>query len=127
MNRDSEPTIEDGGGRKPRAGRSASWPSSGRFRSLLGLAVASLLIVLAVAGLKSYGELAAARERQALLETRIEETREHNQALDLRLRRLQSDPAALERLAREDLRMARPGDVIILLPDEPRTRPAVLE
>ena len=125
MKRDSERTAAIAGGSEPGSGRSSSGPGPGRFRSLLGLAVVSLLILLAVAGLKNYRELAVARSRQALLEQRIEETRARNRALDLRLRRLETDPATLEHLAREDLRMARPGDVIILLPEELGAVPAV--
>ena len=117
MSRNREPTTEGRGGVPSRSAVSRG-PSPGRFRSLLALAVVSLLIVLAVAGLKSYRELSTARERQQLLESRIAETRRRNEDLEIRLERLESDPAVLERLAREDLRMANPGDVVIVLPDE---------
>lgn len=125
MSQNSEPTTESAGGQGLSGDLSPHRPTPGRFRSLLALAVVSLLILLAVAGLKNYRELTAAQERQTLLENRIEQTRERNRVQEVRLRRLESDPAALERLAREDLRMARPGDVIILLPAETAALPAM--
>lgn len=82
---------------------------------LLAVLVGALLL-LAVAALGSYRDLAAARARQQQLEARIEETRARNAELAARIRRLREDPAALERLAREQYRMMRPGDVVVLLP-----------
>ena len=81
--------------------------------------VVSLLLLLAVAGFGSYRDLEAARERQSLLESKIEATRQRNEELSRRVQRLQEDPAAIERLAREQYRMMRPDDVVIVLPAEP--------
>jgi len=39
------------------------------------------------------------------------------EALRLEIRRLQHDPAALERIAREELGLARPGERVFLLPE----------
>lgn len=88
------------------------------FRPVLGAAVVLFMVLLALAGLKSYRDLAAARERERLLETRIEETRTRSAKLRTRIERLRHDPGTLERRAREDLGMVRPGDVIIELPEE---------
>jgi cell division protein FtsB len=81
--------------------------------------VSGLLILLAVAGLKGSRDLEAARERRGNLERRIQETRHRNQELKRRIELLEGDPATLERLAREELGMVRPSDVVILLPEEP--------
>ncbi len=80
-----------------------------------------LLLLLAVAGLKSFRDLESARERQRGLERRIEETRRSNRQLKRRIEFLADDPATLERLAREQLGMVRAGDVVIVLSQEPRT------
>jgi cell division protein FtsB len=81
--------------------------------------VVSLLLLLAVASFGSYRDLAAARQRQQLLEAKIEATRARNEELAQRIRRLQKDPGAIERLAREQYRMMRPGDVVVVLSEEP--------
>lgn len=88
-------------------------------RPLVGAAVLLFVALLGVAAWKGSLDLAKARERERLLETRIEETQERIDELRGRIDRLRSDPGTLERLAREDLGMVRPGDVIIELPPEP--------
>jgi cell division protein FtsB len=85
---------------------------------LLSIVVGFLLVLLAVAGMKSYRDLAAARQRRGELESKIELKRDQNAALSRRIQLLQSDPATLERLAREEYRMVLPEDVVIVLPDE---------
>lgn len=79
--------------------------------------VLSLLLLLAIASLGSHRDLAAANDRQQYLEQRIEETQRRNEQLTGRIQRLQSDPASLERVAREQYRMQRPGDVVIIFPE----------
>ena len=86
---------------------------------MLGAAVLLFVAVLAMAGTKSYRDLEAARQRRDLLESRIEQTQAEIADLHNRIEQLHSDPGALERLAREDLGMVRPGDVIIELPQDP--------
>lgn len=95
------------------AGRTSS------FRPVLGASVLLFLAVLAIAGLKSYRDLESARQREHLLETRIEATQQEIARLRNRIDRLRTDPGTLERHAREDLGMVRPGDVIIELPQAP--------
>ncbi|HEX4964004.1 MAG TPA: septum formation initiator family protein [Thermoanaerobaculia bacterium] len=86
------------------------------FRPVLGAAVVLFLALLAVAALKSYRDLASARAREHLLAAQIEETKARSERLRARIDRLHHDPGMLERLAREDLGMVHPGDVIIELP-----------
>ena len=97
---------------------------SRRLVPLLAGVVVALLLLLAVASLGSYRDLSAARERQELLQQRIEAARQRNEELVRRVQRLQSDPASVERLAREQYRMMRPADVVIVLPEEPPAPPA---
>jgi cell division protein FtsB len=93
------------------------------FRPVLGATVLLVLALLAIAALKSWRDLDAARTRERSLRARITETRSESERLRVRIERLRHDPGMLERLAREDLGMVRPGDVIIELPSP--DRPAV--
>lgn len=101
------------------------------YRSFLAAAVLFVLGLLLTAGLKSYRDLARAHDREAELEQRIEETQLRIDQLQAHIERLEVDPATLERLAREDLGMVRPGDVVIVLPVSDSTaggsRPATPE
>jgi cell division protein FtsB len=84
-------------------------------RLLLG-AVVVVVALLAAASFKSYRDLAKARAREALVATRLSSTEERIAGLRRRVAALTSDPATLERLAREELGMVRPDDVVIILP-----------
>jgi cell division protein FtsB len=95
----------------------------GSFRPILGAAVLLFVAVLAMAGTKSYRDLEAARQRRQRLENQIEMTQEEIARLRGRIDSLRSDPGTLERLAREDLGMVRPGDVVIELPQDPAAPP----
>ncbi len=96
------------------------------FRSLLGVAAIALAVLLGFAGLRGWGELAEARARRERLETTLEETRRRIEALERRNRELETSPAALERLAREELGMVRPGEVVLLLEPEPAASAAAV-
>jgi len=88
----------------------------GSLRPVLGASVLLFLTVLGIAGVKSSHDLEAARQRKQMLETRIQASETEIDRLRSRIERLRSDPGLLERLAREDLGMVRPGDVVIELP-----------
>jgi cell division protein FtsB len=87
------------------------------FRPVLGATVVLFLALLAIAALKSYRDLASARAHEHRLETQIADTVARSERLRVRIDRLRHDPGMLERLAREDLGMVHPRDVIIELPD----------
>jgi cell division protein FtsB len=86
------------------------------LRSLLGAVILLFVALLTVAGLKGYRDLTLARANERQLATRIETTQNNIARLRGRIERLKSDPATLERTAREELGMVRPGDVLIELP-----------
>ncbi|MDX1501033.1 MAG: septum formation initiator family protein [Thermoanaerobaculia bacterium] len=98
------------------------------FRSILVLAVAGLLLLLLVGGLNGYRELSAARQREAEIEGRLEATRSEIQELERRIEGLSGDPEVIERLARDELMMMRPGELVVVYPRppaEPAPEPAV--
>ena len=98
---------------------------SDSFRPVLGATVVLVLALLAIAALKSNRDLQAARSRERLLTGKIAATVAESERLRVRIDRLRHDPGMLEKLAREDLGMARPGDVIIELPEAAAAAPAV--
>ena len=93
-------------------------------RPVLLAAVLLFVLLLGAAGLKSYRDLTAARAHEQQLELRIDETRNGIDRLRGRIDRLRSDPATLERLAREELGLVRRQDVVIELPRDASTPPS---
>lgn len=79
-------------------------------------AVLFLLLLLAVAGVRSWRDLERARDRQTQLEAEVQETEIRIEALERRIQRLRHDPLLLERLAREELNLVREGEVVFVLP-----------
>lgn len=76
-----------------------------------------------------HGYMALQRERREFnaLRQKNQQLREENQELETRIKALKSDPQAIEKLARERLGLARPGEIVIALPDknsEAQTPPA---
>ena len=90
-----------------------------RRRALLALALVSIaLIVHEIFG--DHGYLALRRKRKDLqsLEQQIEQLQQDNRKLEQEIKALKSDPKAIEKLAREQMRMARPGEIIYVLPEK---------
>ncbi len=91
---------------------------------LLGVGLLSLLALLALAGIKSYRELGAARAREDRIEAEIREAEERRARLTERIERLQNDPVALEREVRRSLRWVGEGEVVLVVPEEASAPPA---
>lgn len=83
----------------------------------LGIAVyVCILVLVGVAGVKTWRDLATVEARRAELTRQIATTEAESAALRERIERLDHDPQALERLAREELQMVYPDDLVVLLP-----------
>lgn len=54
------------------------------------------------------------------LQQQIEDLQRQNQQLSQHIQSLKTDPAAIEKEAREQLRYVRPGEVIYVMPADPR-------
>ena len=64
------------------------------------------------------------REAEAL-QQQLQRLQQENLELEIQIKALRSDPKAIERVAREQLRMARPGEIIYTLPaKETKSPPA---
>ena len=93
------------------------------FRSVLRATAIFVFFLLVLGGLASYRDLTQAQQRREQLEASIAATRERIEDLRRTRERLHQDPATLERLAREELGLVRPGDVVLLLPESPPSAP----
>ena len=58
------------------------------------------------------------------LQKDIQALQKQNQRYGEQIKALKSDPKAIEKAAREELRYARPGEVVYVVPSAPRARPA---
>lgn len=94
-------------------------PTSNR-RKLMLVALGLGLLALAVHTIfDEHGYLALRKERQEIdrLESEIQRLEKENERLAEEIRALKTDPRAVERVAREELKMARPGEKVIILPE----------
>ena len=80
---------------------------------VLALAVGSLF------GDRGILQLVHQKERAARLAEELDELRAENLRLAGEIQSLRTDPRAIERLAREELGLARPGETVFLIRDEP--------
>ena len=71
----------------------------------------------ALVGEKGLMQSMNARRQYQQLEASLEELRRENAALREEMRRLSEDPATIESLARQDLGLIRPGEVVFILKD----------
>jgi cell division protein FtsL len=91
---------------------------------ILGLLLA--LIAFAIHSIfGQHGYLASRRQRKELrtLQQHIQQLREENSRLDKENRSLRSNPDAIERVAREQMHLAKPGEKIYTLPNKPPANP----
>jgi len=92
-----------------------------RRAALLALALIVLtLIVHEVFGENGYLAMRHKREEFQTLQLEIEKLKQENQRLEQQIKGLKTDPKAIEKLAREQMKMARPGELIYVLPEKDR-------
>ncbi len=93
----------------------------GRSRSVLwlsGLIIVCLVLGLSFAGAQSFRDLSSARARADELEREIGETQHAVEELSRTIEDLRTSSETIERLAREDLGLVRPDEIVIVLPDD---------
>jgi cell division protein FtsB len=81
--------------------------------------IAACLFTHALLGQNGWMSYRQKRAEYQKLQQQLQRMDGENQRLDAEIRGLKSDPKAIEREAREQLRYAKPGEVIYLLPEEP--------
>ncbi len=85
---------------------------------LLLVFVTVVLVVDALAGEKGLIESMHARQRYREAADALEAVRRDNVRMREEVRRLKEDPAAIESLARQQLGLIRPGEVLFIIKDE---------
>ena len=84
--------------------------------------VTIVLVVDALVGDKGLMESMRAREQYREVAASLEASRRENARMREEVRRLKEDPAAIESLAREELGLIRPGEVLFIIKDETAPR-----
>ena len=107
----------------------AEWFRQNR-RKLATLAVGALTVLVGWHVLFGANGMVAYQHKKAeyqKLQLELQDLESENQQLQEKVERLRSDPKAIEREAREQLRYARPGEVIftVPVPVRPADLPAV--
>ena len=80
------------------------------------LVLSFLLFVFFLAGDRGLLQVRKQRSQVAALQAEVSALAERNSALEKEVERLAKDPAAVEKIAREDLQLVAPGDVVLVLP-----------
>jgi cell division protein FtsB len=112
---------EERGGREDK-GR-ASHGLRKKATTLFSVIAVIALVVGSLFGDRGILQLLRQRERTEALARDIEQLREENRVLAEEIVALRQDPAAVERIAREELGLARPGESVFVLRDAPDEGP----
>jgi cell division protein FtsB len=94
------------------------WEDAKSYRgAILALVLICVaLIVHEIFGAHGYLALRHQKQQYQALQQQIQKLQQDNQKLEEQIKALQSDPHAIEKLAREQMRLARPGEIIYTLP-----------
>ncbi len=96
-----------------------------RYRAAIAglIVIAVALIVHEIFGQNGYLALRKQKQEFQALQQQIEQLKKENLELEKQVQALRSNPKAIERVAREDMRLARPGEIIYTLPEkDPKTK-----
>src|SRR5262245_50734917 len=93
------------------------------FRLRIALVVCICLtvavILMAVFKDKGWLDVRARAKHFAAVESQIRDMEAENQRLTAEIQALRTDPAAIEKIAREQLKLVKPGEIVLILPEEP--------
>ena len=104
--------------RKSRKPTSSVTPTARRKTlQLLLLFVTLVLVINALVGERGLMETLRARRQYHELKVAIDRLRGENDRLREQARRLRSDPGTIEALARQELGLIRPGEVLFIIKD----------
>ena len=93
-------------------------PEPGLRKKAANLASVIALVALVVGSLfgdRGILHVLVQRERTAQLAQEIEDLRARNQRISSEIHALRTSPLAIERIAREELGLARPGETVFLI------------
>ncbi len=83
----------------------------------------TLLVLQDIFGTHGVVAMRRSQEQAADIQKEIDHLNEENQKLQDHVRALKSDPAEIERVAREDMGLARPGEYIFKIQPKPAAQP----
>lgn len=95
-----------------------------RNMSILLVAALVLLLVQDVFGTHGVLAMRRAEKEAAKVKQEIKQIDTENRRLEDSVKSLKSDPQAIERIAREEMGLARPGEYIFKIPAKPNETPA---
>jgi len=101
------------------------WDKATLYRNGIFILVLACLALVVHEVFGQNGILALRQQRKELevLQLKIQQLQQENEQLERQIKALRSDPKAIERLAREQMRMARPGEIIYALPEKDPQNP----
>ena len=108
--------------RKRETPRPDAVPARRKSLHLLLVFVTMVLDIDALVGEKGLLETVRARKQHQQLTASIERLRAENATLREEARRLREDPSAIESLARQELGLIRPGEMLFIVKDAPPAR-----
>ena len=89
-----------------------------RFATAVVAAAACLLLVHVVLGANGIAVYLKKRDENKQLKTQIQTLQDQNIKLEKNIDSLKHDPQAIEKEAREQLKYAKPGEVVYTLPED---------
>lgn len=94
-------------------------------RNLTWFLVAGLALLLLQDIFGNHGVLAMRRSQQqaAEMQKQIDELNQENKDLENGVKSLKSDPSAIERIARQDMGLSRPGEYVFKIQPNPDAKP----
>ena len=75
------------------------------------------MLLLAVFNEKGALQVHAQADKLGAIESEIKRVDAENQQLSTEIQALRTDPAAIEKLAREELKLVKPGEVVLVSPE----------
>jgi len=84
---------------------------------VFGLLTAAMLL-LAVFNDRGALQVRAQSQKLNVLQAEIERLEQENEQLAREIHALRTDPATIERLAREQLKLVKPGEVVLVAPEQ---------
>jgi cell division protein FtsB len=93
----------------------AAWARNGVLVLLL---ISVAMIVHEIFGANGYLALRRQQKELQTLQQQIQQLKQDNEQLDKQIKALKSDPAAVERLAREQMHLVKPGEKVYTLPEK---------
>ena len=100
--------------------KNLSWDKTALTRNAIYVLILLCVALVVHEIFGQHGYLALRRQQKEIqtLQQQLLQLRQENEQLEKQIKALKSDPKAIERLAREQMHLARPGELIYALPEK---------